>query len=198
MILPLVLLTNLAVTCAPQVAPATLAAVARTESDFQTLAIGDNTARRSYSPHDKSEAVALARQLMTEGHDLDLGLMQINQRNFGWLGLTVEDAFDPCRSIAAGAVVLTSLSRYNTGNPWAGISNGYVARILSAEKGANSNLTSCIPPLWPPRLRINKRRHTNGMHFPILLKTTGSENDLQASPIRTRQNRHQPVAWRRR
>lgn len=135
MILPLVLLTNLAVTCAPQVAPATLAAVARTESDFQTLAIGDNTARRSYSPHDKSEAVALARQLMTEGHDLDLGLMQINQRNFGWLGLTVEDAFDPCRSIAAGAVVLTSLSRYNTGNPWAGISNGYVARILSAEKG---------------------------------------------------------------
>jgi type IV secretion system protein VirB1 len=46
----------------------------------------------------------------------DYGLMQINERNFGWLGLTEQTALDPCHSIAAGAAVLTALSRYNSGS----------------------------------------------------------------------------------
>jgi type IV secretion system protein VirB1 len=130
-ILPLAIVTTLAATCAPKVAPATLAAIAQTESGLDPLAIGDNTANRSYHPSAKPEAIALAAQLAAEGHDLDLGLMQINQRNFGWLGLAAGDAFEPCDSLAAGAAVLTAFSRYNTGSPRAGFDNGYVARVLA-------------------------------------------------------------------
>jgi type IV secretion system protein VirB1 len=60
---------------------------------------------------------------------LDVGLMQINTRNFDWLGLTMADALDPCRSIAAGAQVLIAYSRYNTGSPTRGIANGYALAV---------------------------------------------------------------------
>jgi len=138
-ILPLAVVTTLATTCAPQVAPTTLAAIARTESGFDPLAIGDNTAHRAYHPAAKPEAIALAAQLAAKGHDLDLGLMQINQRNFGWLGLAAGDAFEPCRSLAAGAAVLTAFSRYNTGSPRAGFDNGYVARVLAAGRSTSAS-----------------------------------------------------------
>jgi type IV secretion system protein VirB1 len=134
-ILPLAVVTALAVTCAPQVAPTTLAAIAQTESGRDPLAVGDNTARRSYHPTAKPEAISLAAQLAAEGHDLDLGLMQINQRNFGWLGLTAGDAFEPCDSLAAGAAVLTALSRYNTGKSSSPVGMAYARRVLSKDKG---------------------------------------------------------------
>jgi type IV secretion system protein VirB1 len=134
-ILPLAIVTTLAVTCAPQVAPATLAAIARTESGLDPLAIGDNTAHRAYHPPAKSEAIALAAQLAAEGHDLDLGLMQINQGNFGWLGLGASEAFEPCRSLSAGAAVLTALSRYNTGKSLSPAGMAYGRRVLSQRKG---------------------------------------------------------------
>lgn len=135
MILPLAVVTTLAVTCAPQVAPVTLAAIAQTESGLDPLAVGDNTVHRSYHPAAKAEAVALAAQLAAEGHDLDLGLMQINQGNFGWLGLDAGDAFEPCDSLAAGAAVLTALSRYNTGKSSSPVGMAYARRVLSQGKG---------------------------------------------------------------
>lgn len=61
--------------------------------------------------------------------------MQINSANFGWLGLTMMDALDPCRSIAAGAEVLTAYSRYNTGSPTRGIKNGYAASVQAVSIG---------------------------------------------------------------
>src|ERR1700722_420576 len=45
---------------------------------------------------------------------VDVGLAQVNSANFGWLGLTLQTALDPCRNLAAGARVL--LTKYN-GNP---------------------------------------------------------------------------------
>jgi type IV secretion system protein VirB1 len=134
-ILPLAVVTTLALTCAPQVAPATLAAIAQSESGLDPLAVGDNTAHRSYHLAAKSEAIALAAQLAAEGHDLDLGLMQINQRNFGWLGLAAGDAFEPCESLAAGAAVLTALSRYNTGKSSSPAGMAYALRVISQGKG---------------------------------------------------------------
>lgn len=135
MILPLAVVTTLAGACAPQVAPATLAAIAQTESGLDPFTIGDNTAHRSYHPPAKPEAIALAAQLAAEGHDLDFGLMQINYRNFGWLGLAADDAFEPCRSLAAGAAVLTALSRYNTGKSSSPVGMAYARRVLSQGKG---------------------------------------------------------------
>lgn len=63
----------------------------------------------------------------------DWGLMQINDRNFQWLGLTIAAALDPCRSIAAGAAVLAGLSKYNTGSPARGI--GYAAAVQAVRIG---------------------------------------------------------------
>lgn len=60
---------------------------------------------------------------------VDVGLMQINSRNFKWLGLTMADALDPCRSIKAGAEVLVAHSYYNTGSPTRGIDNGYALAV---------------------------------------------------------------------
>jgi type IV secretion system protein VirB1 len=112
-----------------------LAAIAQTESGRDPLAVGDNTARRSYHPAARPEALALVAQLAAEGHDLDLGLMQINQRNFGWLGLTAGDAFEPCDSLAAGAAVLTALSRYNTGKSSSPAGMAYALQVISQGKG---------------------------------------------------------------
>lgn len=133
MILELAAVLGLAAACAPGVAPETLAAVARAESGFDILAINVNgPGGGRVRPTGAADAVARARALIAAGRSVDLGLMQVNSRNLGWLGLTVEDAFDPCRSVAAGARVLTAFSGYNTGSPSRGFANGYVARVLAA------------------------------------------------------------------
>lgn len=109
-----------------------LAGIAQHESGLHPLAIHDNTARKTTFPGDKAAAISTASALIKRGHSVDLGLFQINSGNFGWLGLTVEAAFDPCQSAAAGAKVLTAFSRYNTGSPEKGIANGYAAGVMNA------------------------------------------------------------------
>jgi type IV secretion system protein VirB1 len=133
MVLTLEALLVIAASCAPGVAPETVAAIARTESAFNTLIIHDNTTKQSHHPGDKASAVTLAQDLLMAGHSVDLGLMQINAANLNWLGLPIDDAFEPCPSIKAGATVLTAYSRYNTGDPAKGFGNGYVRRVRAAE-----------------------------------------------------------------
>lgn len=123
----------LAAACAPDVAPETLADVARAESGFRPLAIRVNgPGGGPLHPRSLAEAVAAARLLVAAGRSADFGLGQINSRNLRWLGLTPETVFDPCRNVAASAAVLTAHSRYNTGTPTGGLANGYVARVLAA------------------------------------------------------------------
>ncbi len=149
MILELAAFLGLAATCAPGVAPETLAAVARAESGFDTLAINVNgPGGGRVRPASAGEAVARARALMAAGRSVDLGLMQVNSRNLDWLGLSIEDAFDPCRSVAAGARVLTAFSGYNTGSPRRGFANGYVARVLAAD-AANDGAPARPAPAPP-------------------------------------------------
>ena len=149
MILPLAMFMQLATTCAPQVAPRTLAAIAQVESQRDPLAIGDNTAHRAYHPADKAQAIALAQRLMAAGHDLDLGIMQINDRNLNWLGLTLDRAFDPCRSLSAGASVLTALSAYHTGSPTRGFHDGYVQRVVAAGQALPPISVARVAPVAP-------------------------------------------------
>lgn len=150
MILTLAAFAQLATACGPAVHVDTLTAVARTESRFNTLAIGDNTAGRSYAPATPEQAVAVATALLQQGHSLDLGLMQINSANLRGLRMTVADTFDACKSLAGGARVLVegyrapgagldtqpallrALSHYNTGNPQRGFANGYVRRVQAS------------------------------------------------------------------
>lgn len=156
MMLPLAVFAQLAASCAPGVAAETLSAIARTESSFDPFVIGDNTTRRSHRPQDQAEAIRTATTLLAAGHSLDLGIMQINNSNLNWVGLTVETAFDPCENIRAGATVLTAFSRYNTGSPTRGFRNGYVQRVVANMSGLGLALTkrSGLPVPAPPAAPI--------------------------------------------
>lgn len=133
------LLVQLAAACPAQGVPdARMIATARVESSFSTLALHDNTDRRSYSPASAEEAVALARALLAKGHSLDAGVMQVNSANWPRLGLTVESAFEPGPNVCAGKAVLAEAyaaerrvsCRYNTGRP--DCTNDYPKRIDAA------------------------------------------------------------------
>jgi type IV secretion system protein VirB1 len=150
----------LASACQGAVAAETIAGIAQHESSFQPWAIHDNATGRTYTPDTKPDAARIAAELIEAGHDPDIGLLQINAKNFGWLGLTVENALDPCHSVAAGAAVLTAFSRYNSGSPTAGIANGYAQAVMAsvaqvkgqavtAQGKADTSPISLAPPSLP-------------------------------------------------
>lgn len=142
--------------CSPSVHIATMAAVARVESGFNPLAIGVNGGGRlSRQPVNKVEAVATARELMKLSMSFDVGLAQINSANLGRLGLSIEDAFEPCANLRAAEKVLrwcydpaaqrlgggqaalqAALSCYNTGSYSRGLANGYVQSIYRVARSA--------------------------------------------------------------
>lgn len=74
---------GLANLCAPNSDPGTILSIAYAESGLRPHATNKN------------------RDL-----SVDYGLMQINDSNFRWLGLTAKTALDPCRSMAAAERVL--------------------------------------------------------------------------------------------
>jgi hypothetical protein len=84
----------LATACQSVVAPATIVGIAQQESGLEPSRVHHN-----------------------RDGSIDVGLMQINSRNWAWLGLDERTALDPCRSIAAGAAVLMHFSQYNSGSP---------------------------------------------------------------------------------
>jgi hypothetical protein len=109
MALSLLAVIALAGQCAPSAASQTLAAIAHVESGLDPLAIGVN-GRPSQQLHPTSATVAIkaARRLIAAGAKFDLGLGQINVRNLGPLGLSLADAFDPCRNLAAAAQLIAA------------------------------------------------------------------------------------------
>lgn len=174
--------------CAPNVAPATLERIITVESAGQPLAVNANvkwvnvkdkdgnplmvvTADGTTKPERKKvtfkspieiktvqDAVTVAYMAIEAGHSVDLGYMQVNSRNLKALGYSVEDMFEPCKNLAAGARVLTAfyvaaqpkykteqtalkaaLSAYNTGDFEKGFTNGYLARY-----GINGQATALV------------------------------------------------------
>ncbi len=136
--------------CAPAVAPATMAAVVRIESNFNPYAIGVVHGRLQRQPTNLNEAVLTARALQAAGWSFSVGLAQLNRANWSQLGLTLETVFDPCRNLAAGATILqgcferasraranaqdallAGLSCYTSGNFSAGFRTGYVQRVVA-------------------------------------------------------------------
>jgi type IV secretion system protein VirB1 len=135
--------------CAPTVAPSTMTAIVQVESGGNPLAIGDNTARRSYYPHNRAAAERLARRLLDAGHLLDLGIAQIDSMNFAGFGVTAHTIFDPCTNLSVGARILSgdyafaarrygdgqvalrhAIGMYNTGRLNGGAR--YIARVAAA------------------------------------------------------------------
>jgi type IV secretion system protein VirB1 len=125
------------------------------ESRGNPLAIGLNGGYRlPRQPKSKAEAVETAKWLAANGYNFDAGLGQINIKNVGRLGMSVEDLFEPCANLRAVSTILTdcyggasrvraagpgvlraALSCYNTGDYARGERNGYVGKI-AAQLGA--------------------------------------------------------------
>lgn len=82
-------------------------AIRQKESAGHPWAIFDNTTHRSYRPASRGEAEKLARELVARGHNLDLGLFQLN---WHWQGrrpnLTLDNVFDPAVNEAVARTVL--------------------------------------------------------------------------------------------
>lgn len=167
---------SLALRCGPNVAPVTLASVAKTESGLDPFLIHDNDTKTAYEADNADAAAEFATRLIGTGHSVDLGLMQINSKNLPRLGVQVKDAFDPCVSIGAAALILSdayvggethdaqqralrvSLSRYNTGKPDRGFENGYVGRVeASARKVVPALDVAGVEPRAEPLAPL----HTN-------------------------------------
>lgn len=168
---------ELMMACAPAVAPETIQQIIQVESRGDPLALNVNVKwvierdengqpimvtsedgsikpkRRkvTFTPpievKNVQDAVTVAYAAIAAGHSVDMGYMQVNSNNLPALGYSVEDMFDGCKNLAAGARVLSefyaqakpkhdneqaalraALSAYNTGNFINGFTNGYVAR----------------------------------------------------------------------
>jgi len=136
------MIAELLVSCAISLAdPAIMQAIVYQESGGHPWVINDNTTKRSSKFSSKEEAVAEAQRLIAAGHSVDMGLAQINSANLSWLGLSVEQVFDPCTNLQAGARVLRdglerhgsiipALSHYNTGKPDSPRGLRYAAAVL--------------------------------------------------------------------
>jgi len=154
--------------CAPNVAPATIQAIIKVESGGNPLAVNVNKRGGVSYPIPKiikstGEAVRAAYAAIEAGHTVDMGYMQVNSANLPKLGYTVEDMFDPCKNIAAGAKVLSlsyaqalsrysseqaalraALSAYNTGSFNRGFENGYVQKYVPATAAPRSSLQEAL------------------------------------------------------
>lgn len=107
--------------CASQIAPVTMAAIVRVESGGDPLAMWDNTARRGYHPHALNQALVILRRLMAAGHQVDVGIAQVDTENFREYGLTPTTALTACDNLHAGAEILQTAwdtaRREYPGNP---------------------------------------------------------------------------------
>jgi type IV secretion system protein VirB1 len=170
-------LSSLIHQCAPTVAPATLQAIIRTESDFNPLALHVNgPVRLRSAPKTAAEAATWSAWLIRQGYSVDMGLMQINSRNLASLNLTPARVFDPCQNIRAGAAILTeqytraaqiygtgtkallhAISAYNSGTFEGGLRNGYVAKVVMHASNARSVQTldlTCLLACSPHSINI--------------------------------------------
>lgn len=138
--------------CAPLVHPDTARALIAVESGFNAHAIGVVGGVLERQPGSRSEALATASKLQADGWDFSVGLAQINQRNFGRLGLSAATAFEPCENLRAMQAVLVechsrapsgrtssralgeALSCYYSGNFATGFRHGYVQRVAKAAR----------------------------------------------------------------
>lgn len=148
--------------CAPpEVAPQTIQAIIQVESRGDPWAIGINVPdqdSRSAHPTSVAAAMRVVKAVLAQGGSVDLGLMQVNNRNLKALGYGIEEMFDPCTNIRAGTLILqeaygravqvlppgqlalrAALSAYNTGDFGRGFENGYVERYeqLAAKRNFN-------------------------------------------------------------
>jgi type IV secretion system protein VirB1 len=202
----------LAQECAPSVAPQTMAAIVKTESQFRPLAIGVNGgARLIRQPATREEAVVTAKRLISNGYNIDLGLGQVNSANLAKTGLSVEDAFDPCKNLAAAAWILhanyqtaraqipddqralhAAFSIYNTGSMTKGFTNGYVQKVVANAGALQGTPVPAVQPiplasgktlLKPPQPpKVKPRQQPGKFTDPVRLTAEGEPAPARRNP----------------
>jgi len=154
-------LRRLAQTCAPNVAPDTIEAIATAESALHPYALSINHPAHSaravgykesnlllaQQPKTREEAVKWMRWLLKHGYTVSIGLMQVNIEVDPALHIQPTTLFEPCANIAAAARILAvdyatqrhdldglirSLSLYNSGSTSTGILNGYTNSVIQS------------------------------------------------------------------
>ena len=154
--------------CAPTVASGTLQRIASVESSFNPFAIGVVGGRLARQPVNRPEALATANALKAQGWDYSVGLVQVNQKNFGKYGLTPDAAFDPCTNLWVGSQILDdcykraggsvtrtgdALSCYYAGDFRTGYRLGYVAKVTGV-RVAQGPMDAALPIPVIPRHHI--------------------------------------------
>jgi len=171
MILAVVSLAAFLRACAPSVSADTMGAIVRVESHGYIYAINDNTARAAYCapgaviyPCTHKGATAIAIRAIAQGHSVDVGLSQVNSRNFALYHVSVAKMLEPCSNLRTGSAILAAAYRisrthfsdqrealwhaimaYNTGSLYAG--ETYVRTVVE-----NALPTHAIPTV--PSIRI--------------------------------------------
>lgn len=186
--------------CAPAVDPVTMAAVVKQESGGQPWVVNNNTSRKSVTFESKAAAVAAALTAVGRGESVDLGLVQINSKNLPALGLSVEQVFDPCTNIAAGANILaagyersgslgSALSIYNTGRSDSKMGLAYAQKVFQ-QAGVK---VPGIPGGQLAKLPEVSSFAANPVVTPVRLTVTPSPSAAGLSPLRAA---FQPATWR--
>ena len=161
-------------TCAPNVQYQTMASIARVESGFNPYAVGDNTTGQSYMPGTYGEAIRIVSDLISRGHSVDMGIVQVNSLHLRDYGLSIPQLLAPCTNARIGGVILGdayaraanvfgpgrialahAISAYNTGSLYAGAP--YVRKVVNAaiEMGfIRSQRTIAIAPVSAPIPRL--------------------------------------------
>jgi len=102
----LALTLQLAMQCAPNVAPATMAAIVQVESSHNPHAIGIVGEALPHQPTSKAEALAMVEALERQDKNFSVGLAQINRQHLPSSGLTYSDLFDPCPNLRLAGQIL--------------------------------------------------------------------------------------------
>lgn len=167
-------ITELARACAPEIATEAVVPLVITESGGDPLQINVNKGPRVRA-RSAGEGAALVRRYIAAGYTVDVGLAQINSTNFARLGVTVEQAFEPCINLRLASMVLqqgyglasrhyagldaisATYSLYNTGTLTRGFRNGYVGRVWTAAADLGSIDTPPPTPFAATRVSPGSR-----------------------------------------
>ncbi len=182
MIIPVALAAALHA-CAPAAAPDTMAAIIAVESRGWPYAVNDNTARHSYRPRTREEALRVATAALRAGHSVDVGIAQVNSGNFRAFNVDAATMLEPCANLRVGSAILANAYRaaaarypkrpqalwhaimaYNSGSIYAGES--YVRSVVAAASPTApivpsisivSSSTIAAEPLLPPAQVVVQR-----------------------------------------
>lgn len=201
---------DLLVMCAPAVNPITMAAVVKQESGGHPWVLNNNTSRQSMSFRTKAEAVSAAVAAIAQGQSVDMGLAQINSKNLPGLELTVEQVFDPCTNVAAGARILGegyrqsrslvgALSNYNTGRFDSKPGAAYAQKVFW-----QAGVTMSVPAIPGGQLPELPHQHTSlsfasppATRLPVVLAVMPSSMPSPfAAELSPGRGAFLPAAWR--